>query len=64
MEYEYTSILVEGKYAGEILTTESLKELNAFYSVGWEFVNAISQTVSTGKNTVFAPIVITLRRKK
>jgi hypothetical protein len=62
--YEYKSITIG---SNDSISYSDVKELNEYYSKGWEYVDGIAQVVSrTGQygDTKYGTVLITLRRLK
>ena len=62
MIYEYKSILLS--YDDEDLSSGETEELNEWFDEGWEYVDKITQPVSTSNYTKRGAIIIIIRTPK
>jgi hypothetical protein len=62
--YEYKSIILDGDN-DEMLNYTSRDQLNDEFKQGWEYVDNISQPISTGSTyTTYGIVLVILRKKK
>ena len=62
MDYEFRSIVLESKL--KRLTDSHNEELNSYFKDGWEYVDIICQSTSTGTESKSHGAVLVILRKK
>ena len=65
MEYEYKSLTLSGGGYDARVTSRDSEELNNWFDSGWEYVDSVCQSSSTGTSSErYGSVLVIIRKSK